>query len=409
MSNRRTSTRQRLIQAATQLFIAQGVAETTTRQIADLAEVNEVTLFRHFRNKHGLLLAMMEDADALALLGAALGQQVTQMTSVSQVLKNYATVHLQALEQLQEFVRSLIGESGHYPIENRRALGRGVRLANRYTAQYLAAVLSNEHLQTRLPNDKLAGLLNSLLLGYAVLEFTSEFHELWHDREYFVDALVELFLYGALVQPGMIEGEFATHQAAQQAVIDLPSPMVHDILRQAKQQGVQDFALAYVLFATGLSVEEIARLGRSHVFTDDQQSVLQVVSGQVRQVPVNSWILGRRYGSHSTNPLMQWLKTRNDNQFALFLTDSETGMTPFEIRQRWQRWVDGLITPQGMPPAVEQARASWCVEMLMRGMSPENLSILLGREVQQLEPYIHRAQEKMALEEAARLDRRATL
>jgi len=178
--------------------MTQGVAETTTRQIAEQAGVNEVTLFRHFGNKHGLLLAVMQDKEALSRLGMALGQQSTQMGSASQAIKDYATVHLQALEQIQEFVRSLIGEAGHYPDENRRALGRGLLQANRYTAQYLATILEHEQLQTRLPTEKLASLLNSMLLGYAVLEFTSEFNNLWPSRESFIEALVELFMYGAI-------------------------------------------------------------------------------------------------------------------------------------------------------------------------------------------------------------------
>jgi AcrR family transcriptional regulator len=53
MIDRRNATQQRLIQAAIQLFLAQGVTETTTRQIAELAGVNEVTLFRNFGNKQG--------------------------------------------------------------------------------------------------------------------------------------------------------------------------------------------------------------------------------------------------------------------------------------------------------------------------------------------------------------------
>ncbi|WOB45446.1 TetR/AcrR family transcriptional regulator [Thermoleptolyngbya oregonensis NK1-22] len=201
MSDRRTSTRQRLIQVAVDLFITQGVAETTTRQIAEQAGVNEVTLFRHFGNKHGLLLAVMQDKEALSRLGMALGQQSTQMGSASQAIKDYANVHLQALEQIQEFVRSLIGEAGHYPDENRRALGRGLLQANRYTAQYLATIMEHEQLQTCLPTEKLASLLNSMLLGYAVLEFTSEFNNLWPSRESFIEALVELFMYGAIAQP----------------------------------------------------------------------------------------------------------------------------------------------------------------------------------------------------------------
>ena len=49
----RPPTRDRLIQAALSLFVSQGIAETTTKEIAEQAEVNEVTLFRHFGNKYG--------------------------------------------------------------------------------------------------------------------------------------------------------------------------------------------------------------------------------------------------------------------------------------------------------------------------------------------------------------------
>ena len=56
------SPRERLIQAAIELFTSQGVCETTTKQIAELAQVNEVTLFRQFGNKHSLLIAALEDA-----------------------------------------------------------------------------------------------------------------------------------------------------------------------------------------------------------------------------------------------------------------------------------------------------------------------------------------------------------
>jgi AcrR family transcriptional regulator len=57
MSRTNSSTRQRLINAALELFSSQGVTETTTRQIAELAQVNEVTLFRQFGNKQGIALS----------------------------------------------------------------------------------------------------------------------------------------------------------------------------------------------------------------------------------------------------------------------------------------------------------------------------------------------------------------
>ena len=61
----------------------------------------------------------------------------------------------------------------------------GLTEANRYVAEYLATVIEQGHLNTYLPAEKLASLLNGMLLGYAVIEFTSEFHELWEDRDDF--------------------------------------------------------------------------------------------------------------------------------------------------------------------------------------------------------------------------------
>ncbi|RMF17660.1 MAG: TetR/AcrR family transcriptional regulator [Candidatus Dadabacteria bacterium] len=52
--------RDRIIEAAFQLFTEKGIEATTTREIAAHAGVNEVTLFRHFGNKDGIVRAAVE-------------------------------------------------------------------------------------------------------------------------------------------------------------------------------------------------------------------------------------------------------------------------------------------------------------------------------------------------------------
>lgn len=407
MASQVNSTRQRLIQAALQLFAAQGITETKTRQIAELAEVNEVTLFRHFGNKHGLLLAVIEDAQVFTQLGEAGSQQAEIISSVSGAVKDYANARLQALEQIPEFVRSLIGEAGQYPVENRQSLGRAIAQANHYTAQYLATVMDREQLQTDLPAEKLASLLNGQLLGYAVIQFTSEFHELWQDREDFLENLVKLFLHGAVSQPESTLSSVSPAATLTQ-VADLPANLVRSILQRAKKLGLQDYALAYVLFGAGLDAGEIANLQRSHYISEKHQHLLQVTQGSVRQVPINQWIMGQRYGSYTRNPLTQWLKSRKDNHSALFLNEAGNPISELEVRWRWQVLTEGLLMPSGQPPAIEQAQQTWCVEMLVKGMNLEQLSILTGHDVANLQPYARRAREKAALEQAIRLDKRVS-
>ncbi|MEQ9481909.1 TetR family transcriptional regulator [Coleofasciculus sp. F4-SAH-05] len=428
MSRTSSTTRARLIQAALELFTVQGVTETTTRQIAELAQVNEVTLFRHFGNKQGLLLAVIEDSGVFTRLGESLRAQVDQTTTFEQALINYGRDRLQVLKQMPELLRSVVGESGKYTVEHRQALGEGVTQANLDFADYLTTVIQRDRLVLRLSAGKLARLVNVMLFGYLVIELTSEFHQLWQSQEEFLQSLLELILHGAFADTELQRREEAEEEPgsgdtgetvrppvtnsspnapspviSSETVADLPASLVHDILQQAKKSGLRDYAIAYVLFGAGLRIEEIIALERSHQISDAHRHLLQVTQGNVRQVPVNQWIMGKRYGSYTRNPLNQWLKSRKDDRSPLFVNEALERMSVAELRATWRNFTSELETPS---PSIEQARQTWCVELLMRGMNVEDLSILSGLDVKELEPYVRRSREKTALDRAIRLDQK---
>ncbi len=413
MNAQRISTRQRLIHAALELFATQGVTETTTKQIAELAGVNEVTLFRQFGNKQGLLLAVIEEMEVFKQFGLELVRQASKIESLGnmhEALKAYATAFLQALEGIPAVVRSVIGEAGQYPAENRLALGKGFTQATRYGADYFAIAIDQAQLQTHLSAEKLASLLNGLLLGYAVIEFTSESHELWQSREDFLESVVLLCLTNVFSSASPLSfrsNDLVKSESSRSgvAIADLPASLVHRILQRAKKVGLQDYAIAYVLFGAGLIPVEVIALQCSHYISDANQQLLQVAQG-TRQVPINQWILGKRYGSYTRNPLTQWLKSRKDHPSSLFVSEDEQPFLEVELHQRWHIWTDGLLTLEGHPPAIAQAQQTWCVELLMKGISLDDLQLLTGRDLATLEPYVHRAREKTALEQVIRLDQK---
>ncbi|MEO0406363.1 MAG: helix-turn-helix domain-containing protein [Cyanobacteria bacterium P01_A01_bin.135] len=381
------SSREKLIQAASELFITQGISHTTTRQIANLAEVNEATLFRNFSNKYGLLLAVIQNAPSFHALHESLIQQAQQAPTPQASLQLYASGTLQWLEQASNFVRSLIGEADQYPAESRQALGHRLSDANHHISQFLEQAGPD----SPLPPGMGAGILSALLVGYTVINATSEEHRLWGDREDFLTGLVTLL--------GSPSGERIT-PLPPQPVADLPAPWVQQILQQAKATGPQDYALAYLMFAAGLLPEEAAQARQSQHLSDKAQHTLRVGS---RQVPINQWILGKRYGSYVSNPLTKWLKSRKDELPFLFFKD-DVPLSVREIQQRWHSWTE----PLSVPTQPRQAKQTWCVEMLMRGLTAENLSILSGWDIEQLDPYVDRAREKAALEEARSLDQKRT-
>ena len=402
MSSPRKSTKTRLIEAALDLFAEKGVTETTTKAVAEKAKVNEVTLFRKFGSKHRLMLAVIEDSAIFDKLVHNLVDLAKKQDSVENFIKAYAKESLKILRKAPELIRSVVGEAGNYPLENRLALGRGLTEANRYVARYLEVAIATQKLESSLTPEQLVSLLNGLLLGYFIIESTCEGfdgYELWDDEEHFLNGLVTLFLQEIAVSPAKNRGAITADPVA-----DLPVSLVRSLLKKAKKFGKQEYALTYVLFAGGLSVTEVLNLKRSHSVIEPQQHLLQIDRGAVRKVPLNQWILGFKYGTPSNNPLTQWLKSRKDEEPAIFIDEEERPLSEVELRSLWQEIAEDFLTPQDKKPIPEQARQTWCVEMLLKGIELEDLSLLSGLSIRELQPFAAEARNKAAIEAALELD-----
>ncbi|MGB3297760.1 MAG: TetR family transcriptional regulator [Phormidesmis sp.] len=394
MPQTKSSSREKIIGSALSLFSAQGITATTTKQIAEKAGVNEVTLFRQFGSKQGLLLAVLKEAPVLEKMQAAL----SDIVGASKPLMAYGASGLDLLGKVPELVRSLIGEAGQSPVENLQALGQAVRQANQQTVAYLlGAQLS---FPAGLSVEAAASLLNTLILGRAVIESTSEGHGLWQSQADFLAAIDALFL---AAKPS----DSALEEESLIAVEDLPAEDVRQIFQRAKKLGSQEYALAYVLFGAGLRVEEAAGLLRSHSLSSKTQHLLIVPDNAARQVPLNRWIMGDRYGTYLKNPLTQWIKTLPDGQPAVFVDSAKQPLTAAGIHQLWNAITTDLKTVSGAPLLPFHARQTWCIELLMKGISLENLSILSGLSLPDLEAYARRAKEKAALEQALAIDQKS--
>ncbi len=423
MATQRKSARQKLVDAAFQLFSSQGVGATTTRQVADLAEVNEVTLFRQFGSKHGLLAAVMTEAEVLSGPDYRIDLTTLEQAPLERSLQTVLTQCLGALDRLSELVRSVIGEAGQFSADNSQAMGQRLQTIRDFIAEYLEALLGPQD-ALGLPPEEVAGLVMALLLGCAAIDSTMEGaaegrtedgvkpHGLWPSREAFIDSLVSWLLS---LRPPLAEGDRALEQTLPASAglntetwIDLPAPIVHQIMQVARKADPQTYALVYVLLGAGVAAAEVPLLTRASALYDSSQNIL-LVGPQLRQVPLNQWILGERYGTYTKNPLTRWLKGRSDTSPSLFLGPDDRPITPLRVRQLWAEVTATIVSPSGLPLTLEQARATWCVEMLLRGLSRQELSLLSGLSAEQLEPLVQKAQERAALAQALRLDRQPSL
>jgi len=92
---RARSSRERVLKAATALFAARGFHETSTRDVARKARVNEVTVFRLVKNKRELYLQVLD---------GKLGLTVPEwLRPTLQSSDDYDQVFLSLAERLEEF------------------------------------------------------------------------------------------------------------------------------------------------------------------------------------------------------------------------------------------------------------------------------------------------------------------
>ena len=86
---------QQILAVATELFARRGFRGTTTRQIAEQAQVNEAILFRHFPQKEDLYWAVIEEKCRKAPVRELLTEQLASEENEQKVLTGVAMALLE--------------------------------------------------------------------------------------------------------------------------------------------------------------------------------------------------------------------------------------------------------------------------------------------------------------------------
>jgi AcrR family transcriptional regulator len=121
--------REALVAATMQVFAEAGMRGATTRRIAQVAGVNEVTLFRHFKTKEDLLQAALE-AFASKSLTLALPDRPVDPRSE---LLEWCRAHYRELHKHRAFIRKAMGEFEEHPAQCTCGMQAAIRIAQELT------------------------------------------------------------------------------------------------------------------------------------------------------------------------------------------------------------------------------------------------------------------------------------
>lgn len=106
-------TAERIIEAAIQLVSEKGYTAATTKAIADLAQVNEVTIFRHFGNKQGILKSIVDRFSYNPILQKMMREEVTWELTTD--LHHFSMKYFEYMMSIKDLVMIGFKESMQFP------------------------------------------------------------------------------------------------------------------------------------------------------------------------------------------------------------------------------------------------------------------------------------------------------
>ncbi|MEH2022576.1 TetR/AcrR family transcriptional regulator [Nostoc sp.] len=193
-----TLTRTRLIEAALQVFASLGVQGATTREIARVAGVNEVTLFRHFASKEQLLGAVMKNALALQTEALAHPEAWTQDLKID--LRQYAHLYNTMLETQEDLIRTFIGEAKRHPEAAKQVIQEAVKPLGEKLVAYLQSSQKLGTVRADIDPFPAVDMFTGMLLA-GMLCRSVKFNPSSYSCEDYIETCVDIFVSGISATP----------------------------------------------------------------------------------------------------------------------------------------------------------------------------------------------------------------
>lgn len=183
------STEDRILKAATKLFSEHGYNGISTKKIADLAGVNEVTIFRHFNSKSNLLQSVIRHYSYEGNIIQKVSRDITG--DVEKDLEIFAEV----------YYMFLVNNIKMYKIQMREITDDGKRFTN--TIEYVNFM--KNYLQEKVESKKFTGdpsiiskAIVSMIMGIFTLDvYAPDLYEGIPNRQLiceYIDKIVKLYV-----------------------------------------------------------------------------------------------------------------------------------------------------------------------------------------------------------------------
>jgi len=187
----KADTRKRILDAAEAAFAAEGWLGATTQQIARAAEVNEVTLFRHFGTKKALFGALI--GRFIEGRRELIDQAILEHAPMEEVLARLAERQHRAMLASAGFIRTLLGEMHRHPEEVREVVHETTWPLREQMLGLLRSWQTRGVVRPEIDCEAALDLFSAMLFGQAIKATCSGAH---YTNEKYRELAVAVFIRG---------------------------------------------------------------------------------------------------------------------------------------------------------------------------------------------------------------------
>ncbi|WP_430790296.1 TetR/AcrR family transcriptional regulator [Virgibacillus flavescens] len=182
-----TPKQEKIIEAAIELIAEKGYHNTSTSEIAKKAGVAEGTIFRHYRTKKDLLVAIVSPVimkSTVPIMAEKFVNQVFQQphTSFEELLEIFIRNRFEFVKSNIPLIRILIQELAFHP--DIQASFKEAFLTKIYPAvsKALDFYKNKGEIQQALPNETILRMIGPTILGFIVTRFIVQPDKDWDDE-----------------------------------------------------------------------------------------------------------------------------------------------------------------------------------------------------------------------------------
>ncbi|MDH4123059.1 MAG: TetR/AcrR family transcriptional regulator [Thermoplasmata archaeon] len=191
-------TREKILDAALDVFGRRGYTGATTREIASKAKVNEVTLFRKFGSKKSLFLAVFEERFPLPIIRESIVRLPTG--TVDNLLYQNATTVLRTLRSNKQMLRVMFSDAWKMPdtrkIFSEAVAKRGMGMASEVFNGLMSAGAIKK-MDPKIASRALVGMIQSYFLMNDLFDVNRVSDE---EEERMIRGFVSIFLDGVRIR-----------------------------------------------------------------------------------------------------------------------------------------------------------------------------------------------------------------